>query len=409
MISVQGLGKEFRHYHSPADRLREALLRRPFHTVHQALEDVHFEVADGESLGVIGRNGAGKSTLLKLLNGVLLPDSGSLHCSGKVTGLLELGTGFDMAMSGSDNILTNGLLLGMDEAEISRKRAQIIAFSELGDFINAPLRTYSSGMVMRLAFSIAIHAEPAIFLVDEALSVGDGHFQQKCMHRIREFRAGGGSIIFVSHDLNAVKMLCDRVLVLQEGRVVVDDEPEVAVNYYNRLLAGDAGGDAARSYIEGGYGNFLAMIAEASVCGADSQTTAIASGEEAQLRVVLNARQALPAVTLGMMIRDRFGQDIYGTNSHLLGLPLQLEPGPARTLQLRFPVRLAPGKYTITLALHEGTDHSRHCYHWWDSVLSFEVCGVRGAPFGGLCNLEAVLEEGSPGGEVRPLPPAGAA
>ena len=171
MIRVSALSKTFRLYRKASDRLREILWRRPFHTEHRALENISFTVEDGETLGIIGQNGAGKSTLLKVLTGVLLPDAGQVEINGRITGLLELGTGFNMEMSGLDNIYGNGLLLGMSRTEIDARRDAIAGFSELGRFIHEPIKTYSSGMVMRLAFSIAIHAEPKCFVVDEALSV----------------------------------------------------------------------------------------------------------------------------------------------------------------------------------------------------------------------------------------------
>jgi len=237
MITARALTKRFRLYRKPSDRLREMVLRRTFHRTHTALDEVSFAVESGRIMGVLGRNGAGKSTLLKILVGVLRADGGDFQVDGRIAGLLELGTGFDFELSGERNIVTNGLLLGMTPREIEARRDAIASFSELGEFIGEPLRTYSSGMVMRLAFSIAIHAEPACLVVDEALSVGDAHFQQKCMRRIRDFRRRGGSILFVSHDLNAVKMLCDEVMVLENGRGVFRGDPEDAVNCYNRIVA----------------------------------------------------------------------------------------------------------------------------------------------------------------------------
>lgn len=252
MIVVDQLSKRFRLYRKPADRLKEMLLRRTCHRTHTALDGISFEVPAGQTLGILGRNGAGKSTLLKILTGVLKADAGSFEINGRITGLLELGTGFDFELSGEQNIITNGLLLGMSREEITQRHDDIVRFSELGEFIREPLRTYSSGMVMRLAFSIAIHAEPACLVVDEALSVGDAHFQQKCMRRIREFRQRGGAIIFVSHDLNAVKMLCDRAIVLEGGKNVFEGEPEAAVNYYNRIMPMRKTGVSWRARTESG-------------------------------------------------------------------------------------------------------------------------------------------------------------
>ena len=192
MIKVEGISKKFKLYHSPADRLKEIIFRKQYHKDFVALDNISFEVGAGQTLGIIGQNGAGKSTLLKILSGIVIPDSGTIQIDGKVTGLLELGTGFNAEMTGLENIYMNGTLIGMTKDEIDRKKQTIIDFSELGEFINEPIKTYSSGMTMRLAFSIAIHADPTCFLVDEALSVGDAYFQQKCMRKIQEFRAERG-------------------------------------------------------------------------------------------------------------------------------------------------------------------------------------------------------------------------
>jgi lipopolysaccharide transport system ATP-binding protein len=394
MISARNLRKGFRLYKNPAHRLMEAITGQTLHTPYQALDSVSFALESGETLGIIGRNGAGKSTLLKLLSGVLLPDSGQLTIPGKVTGLLELGTGFDASMSGQHNILTNGLLLGMSEADIEKQRQHIIDFAELGQFIDEPLRTYSSGMTMRLAFSIAIHAHPSTFLIDEALSVGDGHFQQKCMRRIREFRASGGSIIFVSHDLNAVKMLCDRVLVLDGGKVVADEAPEHAINVYNRLLAGESAGDLALagSSSDFGYGDGKVCFTGVEAVGADSGARTVTSGEDLLVTLDIAALESVQALTAGFLIRDRFGQDIFGSNTHLMGLSKSLAAGERSTLQLRVPMHLHPGKYTLTLSLHDGADHTERCFQWWDNAVRFEVSGIRGAPFIGVCNLRPGVE-----------------
>jgi len=283
----------------------------------------------------------------------------------------------------------------MTRQQIEERREAIIGFSELGQFIDEPIRTYSSGMTMRLAFSIAIHADPEIFLIDEALSVGDGHFQQKCMRRIKEFRAKGGSIIFVSHDLNAVKMICDRAIVLSEGRVVADAAPEDAVNIYNQLLAGDDAEYSERASNTQGYGTGEVIFEQVSLTGERSGSTILASGDIINLDMNLYADQHIEDLAIGLMIRDRFGQDIYGTNSHYLGLRIHMQAGERRQFRYRFPMRLAPGKYTLTLALHQGADHTVSCYHWRDNAVSFEVAGIRGAFFGGICDLSASLSERS--------------
>ncbi len=401
MIEVRQLSKSFRLYRKPSDRLKEVLLRRPYHHRHQALDAISFTLRNGETLGVLGQNGAGKSTLLKLLTGVLIPDSGEIGIQGRITGLLELGTGFDHALTGLDNIMANGLLIGMTRDEILAARDDIISFSELGEYIHEPVRTYSSGMVMRLAFSIAIHANPACFVVDEALSVGDGHFQQKCMRKIRAFRDSGGSIVFVSHDLNAVKMLCDRALVLDGGKIAYEGDSEEAVNYYNRIMARldeQEAGLQEQSRTSNSYGTGEAKIQSAELLGQRSGCDTVAAGEEAEIKLAIAAYEDIPSLSVGFMIRDRFGQDIFGTNSHLLGQDFQLSKGQHCTVEFSLPINLAPGKYTVTLALHSEDNHLEHCYHWCDNFIRFEVAGSHLPLFSGIVALPTRLQH-----STRPL------
>ncbi len=394
MIRVRNVGKQFRLYRRPADRLKEIFLRRPLHHDHHALSDVSFEVQSGQTLGIIGHNGAGKSTLLKMLNGVLLPDTGSIECGGRITGLLELGTGFNYELTGDRNIENNGLLIGMSPTEIAERRQAIIDFAELGEFIHEPLKTYSSGMVMRLAFSIAIHAEPDTFLVDEALAVGDAHFQQKCYRRIREFRERGGSIVLVSHDLNAIKMLSDQVMLLDHGKVMEIGEPEGVVNVYNYLVARQGESNAQLTATAGAnpeYGTGQATLLGVELIGLDSGASTVTSGERIRCVVRYQVNEVLPDLTVGILMRDRFGQDIFGTNSHLMGQTVPLEPGLWQA-EFEMDMDIAPGKYTLTAALHSEINHLEACYHWKDAAANFEVAGIRGSIFGGVCRLRPALQ-----------------
>lgn len=403
MITVDHVSKHYRIYRRHSDRLRELVFRRKLHDDKLAVQNIDFKLEAGQVLGVIGRNGAGKSTLLKLVMGVILPDQGSVELSGRVTGLLELGTGFNSELSGYDNIAFNAALLGMTPAEVERQREAIIDFSELGDVIHHPVRTYSSGMTMRLAFSIAIHANPSCLVVDEALSVGDAHFQQKCMQRIKEFRAAGGAILFVSHDMNAVKVLCDRAIVLEEGVTVFSGSPDEAVNYYYRLIA-DMDKDTLslqpppvasapkNSFAKANsYGTGIVSIQGARVVGQKSGSQVFSSGEVADFVFDMVATQAMQSVTLGIMIRDRLGQDIYGTNTYFLGHPLTFAAGEQISFVMRMAVNLGPGLYTVTAALHDKDNHLTDCYHWCDNLLDFEVAGYAGPHFDGLCRLEPSL------------------
>lgn len=405
MITVEHISKHYRIYRRQSDRLRELLLRRKLHEVKTALQDIHFSLNAGQVLGVIGRNGAGKSTLLKLVMGVVLPDQGSVTLSGRVTGLLELGTGFNPELTGLDNIAFNAALLGMTPSEVAQKRQDIIDFSELGTAINDPVRTYSSGMIMRLAFSIAIHANPACLVVDEALAVGDAHFQQKCMRRIKDFRDSGGAILFVSHDMNAVKVLCDRAIVLEQGAAVFSGTPDQAVNYYNRLIADMEPQEMSLSQPvplsaslspialsdnaqNNSYGTGAVKIQGARIVGLTSGGAIVSSGEVADFVFDLVATETLASVTLGIMIRDRLGQDVFGTNTYNLKCPLSFSAGERRTVSIRMAVNLAPGQYTLTAALHDNDNHLTHCYHWCDNLMAFEVAGYIGTQFAGICRLE---------------------
>ena len=392
VVQAAHLTKIFRIYEKPLNRLKERLIGGCYHREHHALKDVSFTTSKGETLGVLGRNGAGKSTLLKLLTGVLKPDSGELYFAGKVTGLLELGSGFDFNLSGESNIETNGLLIGMTQDEIREKKEAIIAFSELGEYIKEPVRTYSSGMTMRLAFSIAIHADPDCFVIDEALSVGDAHFQQKCFKRIKEFKKNGGSILFVSHDLNAVKMLCDRVIVLEGGVIVYDGSAEDGVNTYNRIIAGMGDDPYSLEHQSDDYGSGKGLITCATCAGELSESSTISAGEILSVVLGISVSHEIEQLSIGMMIRDRFGQDIFGTNSHLLGLGItDLQPGNYEA-EFSLPINLAPGKYTITFALHSAENHLEDCYHWSDNLLKFEVAGSVLPGFSGVAFLPTTCQ-----------------
>ena len=393
LLKVENICKSFRLYKSPSDRFLEIILRQKKHTEHQALENINFELMSGQSLGIIGSNGAGKSTLLKLLLGVLVPDSGKITFNGRITGLLELGTGFNSELTGMENLRINALLLGMSALEIEEKIQLIIDFSEIGHFINEPLKIYSSGMIMRLAFSIAVHANPDCFVVDEALAVGDAYFQQKCVRKIMEFRENGGALIFVSHDLNAVKILCDRVLVLEKGKIVTITNPNDATKVYNRSLA-KVGSDeitSKKNKNSKGFGTRRAEFIETTIFGSLSGSDKISSGETVEIKSIVFCNEKIHDLVLGFVIRDRFEQDVFGTNSFLLGKKIPSNANGTFQANWSFVMNLGPGKYTLSVALHVGPDHTVECLHWEDATLEFEVAGIIGNNFVGLCKLDPSL------------------
>lgn len=235
-IVVEHLSKMYRVYEKPSDRLKELFSGRPYYKEFWALRDVSFDVERGEAVGVIGRNGAGKSTLLKLLAGTLEPTSGRIFVSGKISSLLELGSGFNTELSGQENVYLGGMVLGMSKAEIDRKYQTIVDFSELHDFMHLPVKTYSSGMYMRLAFSVAIHVDPEVFIVDEALAVGDMYFVGRCIERIKQICDSGATVLLVSHNLYLVQRLCQRAIWLDHGRVqMIGPANKVCIAYENAI------------------------------------------------------------------------------------------------------------------------------------------------------------------------------
>lgn len=238
VISVRDLTKTYRLYRSKGDRIAEALLPfgKPRHLDHHALNGITFDVQEGESIGIIGRNGSGKSTLLKVLTGVLAPTQGEVTIHGKVASLLELGAGFNPELTGRENIYLNGTLMGSSRAEIDARLNEIIAFADIGEFIDQPVKIYSSGMFVRLAFAVSVHVDPDILIVDEALAVGDVRFQKKCIDFMRHFKDSGKTILFVSHDIFTVKSFCDRIILIQDGRLEALGDPDEVANRYHQIM-----------------------------------------------------------------------------------------------------------------------------------------------------------------------------
>ena len=240
VISVQHLSKMYKLYDKPSDRLKESLglSRKKKYREHYALHDVNFNIHEGECVGIIGVNGSGKSTILKIITGVLAPTTGEVKVNGRISALLELGAGFNMEYSGLENVYLNGTMIGFSEEEIDAKLDDILAFADIGDYIHQPVKTYSSGMFVRLAFAVAINIDPEILIVDEALSVGDVFFQAKCYHKFEEFKKQGKTILFVTHDLSSVSKYCDRVILLNKGVKLDEGSPKEMVDLYKQLLVG---------------------------------------------------------------------------------------------------------------------------------------------------------------------------
>ena len=379
-LRVHQVGKVFRRYRHPIARIAEWLGLGQHHQQRWVLKHISFEIARGDAVALIGVNGAGKSTLLKLIAGTSAPTEGVVEINGRLTALLELGMGFHPDFTGRENARMAARLSGIPDNEVEALIAAAEDFAEIGDYFDQPLRVYSSGMQVRLAFSVATAVRPDILIVDEALSVGDTYFQHKSFDRIRRFLAQGTTLLFVSHSPAAIKSICQRALLLDQGSIVMDGEPEQVLDYYNAIIARShadyeikslTSEDGARG-LRSGTGEATIERVELIVDGASVH--ALYSGQAAQLKVHARSRDALEQLTVGILIRDRFGNDVFGTNTMLLGETLPRRAGEAFCAEFCFAsLPLGKGSYSITVALHSQEHHIADNYDWWDRALVFEV------------------------------------
>ena len=400
-LAVSGLGKSYRRYARPWHRLCEWATggRLVWHETFWALRGITFSVASGESVGIIGLNGAGKSTLLKILTGTTQPTEGQVQLGGRVAALLELGMGFHPDFSGRQNVMMAGQLMGLPVREIARMMPDIEAFAEIGEYIDQPIRTYSTGMGVRLAFSVATAARPEVLILDETLSVGDAYFQHKCIRRIKEFQEAGTTILFVSHDPTAVKTLCGRALLLDGGRLIQDGPPDLVLDHYNALIAKREANqeilqaEAASGRMTTRSGTFEARIAAIDLLDADGRPArAFTVGERARIRARVEFTSALVAPTVGVLIRDRVGNDVFGTNSfHLAPIDGTYEPGDEMTVDFDIQLNLGVGGYTLTAAVHSDATHLVNNYDWWDKVIGFQILPGPAPPFIGSAWLPVRL------------------
>jgi len=413
VVVVRDLTKHYMLYKSPSQRLLHMLMPRRVYPRFEALKGVSFTLKRGETVGIIGRNGAGKSTLLQIVTGVVPPTSGTLEVRGRVAALLELGAGFEPDFTGRENIVLNGTILGLTGDELKSRMDAIIAFSELEEFIDRPVRTYSTGMFMRLAFSVAAHVDADLLIIDEALSVGDTRFMQKCMRFLHAFKAKG-SILFVSHDVGAVTALCDRTIWLDHGLVRAEGTPvRVCEQYVEAQFEGQTSVptaepaiqrprkavrnegdttilfDAAVKSVEtlttcsgfnpaaSAFGSGGAQIIDAGLFDpVDGQRLArVAEGQDVDLRIVVSAEERIERPIFGFYIKDRLGQLLLGDNTyrdHYPQVPIAAGEGAAGRFRFKWPA-LARGGYSLTVALAEGTMDDHIQRHWIHDAVLFEV------------------------------------
>jgi lipopolysaccharide transport system ATP-binding protein len=411
LLSVRGISKRYEMYSQPRDRLLQFLARgrRQYFRELWALRDISFEVARGESLGLIGQNGSGKSTLLQIVTGTLSPSQGEVRTQGRIAALLELGAGFNTEFTGRENVYMNAAIMGVSREQMAARIDEVLEFSELGDFIDRPVKTYSSGMYARLAFSAAIHVDPDLLIVDETLAVGDARFVAKCMRRIRELQAGGTSIVFVSHDVNAVRTLCDRAVWLHQGRLVEDGEVFPVTGRYMEFMFRDeatagqgteqpsspqatapavpataaAGGDAQHLPVTH-WGSYKGIIRSAFVRDAAGTPRTVLDWSE-QVEAVLQLQ--LPAdirredLSIAISVKDLRGTDLMVCTTQDVS-PRALPPDGEMEVAFAFRNWLAPGKYLLVAAVERRQGADIHYYeyiegaHYFASVAEWTIFGT---------------------------------
>lgn len=402
LLSVQRVGKAYRSYRSEWQRVARWFGASPEPLEeHWVVRGVSFEIGAGEVVGIVGQNGAGKSTLLKMVAGTLQPTEGRLQVNGRIAAILELGMGFHPELTGRQNVMHAAGLMGFSAPAVVAAMPGIEAFAEIGEYFDQPVRTYSSGMQVRVAFAVATAFRPEVLIIDEALSVGDSYFQHKSFDRIRSFREQGTTLLIVSHDRNAIQAICDRAILLERGRVLKDGEPEAVMDYYNALIAEKEGmsSTVAVSTTADGRSQTVSGSGEARVESVglfDEQGRALEFVEVGQ-QVVLRARVAVQAnldsLVFGYMIKDRLGQAVFGTNTHHLGRPIErLKRGDWLELAFSFRAALGVGSYSIATGLHATESHLSGNYEWRDLALVFNVTNVNKETFVGMAWMPPEFE-----------------
>lgn len=419
VIKTENLGKSYRLYGDNASRLKEAIdpFRRKRHTVHHALSGINLEIHKGETVGIIGVNGSGKSTLLKILTGVVTPSEGTLKVEGKLSALLELGAGFNPEYSGLENIYLNGTMMGFSTEEMKTRVPEIVAFADIGDFINQPVKTYSSGMFARLAFSVAISVNPDILVVDEALSVGDIFFQTKCFKKFEEFRQAGKTILFVSHDLSSINRYCSRAILLNKGKMIGDGTPKEIIDLYKKVISHQMVADAkqrSRKQLEkdtqkktvwkkslicnpdlNEYGNRKAEIVDFAILDRDERiTNTVAKGEICTIKLRVVFHEPLKDPIIAITIKNQQGLDIAGTNTDLENCEFgPVDAGDCYIVTFKQRLTIQGGEYLLSFGCTEyKNDYLEVCHRLYDVTNLVVISNVRKIGFYDM-EAECIVEK----------------
>lgn len=403
LLSIQNLGKAFRSYRSEWKRFARwfGLPSKPSEE-HWVLRHVSFDIHAGEAIGIIGQNGAGKSTLLKMITGTLQASEGKVQVKGRIAAILELGMGFEPELTGRKNVFHAAGLMGFSVKEIQSVIPDIEAFAEIGEYFDQPVRVYSSGMQMRVAFAVATAYRPEILIVDEALSVGDTYFQHKSFDRIRKFQEQGTTLLIVSHDQVAIQSLCDRAILLESGAVIKDGTPEEVFDFYNALIAEKENDTVEVIQLDNGKvqtssGTGEAKVEEISLHNNKGEAIEfIGVGEHVELRVKVKVFQSIETLVLGYGIKDRLGQVMYGTNTWHTGQVIKCpQAGDEYLFVIAFPANFGVGSYSVQIALVDSDTHLTANYEWRDLAMVFNVINFDKKQFAGcLWNEPAITIKG---------------
>lgn len=379
-IVVDRVGKQFRLHRAGTRTLKSAalgLLRRGKRPAFWALQDLSFSVGEGETLGIIGANGAGKSTLLALLAGTKVPTRGTIRTRGTISSLLELGAGFHPDLTGRENVFLSGAIMGLSRAQMAKRFDAIVAFAGLDDFIDQPVKHYSSGMYVRLGFAVAVEVDPDILLIDEVLAVGDVNFQRRCLDKMSQFRDMGKTMLVISHDLPTIQSISDRILLLDQGRIVGLGEPDSVVGNYRSLSRAKAA-----SGLEREWGTGEVTITGVDLLDADGQTTdTFAHGSGLTARIRYRAEQRVPTPVFGFSIADASGRLIYGSNTQVAGVTIDHVEGEGTLDLLLSELPMSAGSYLFSFAAHSA-DHQVN-YHRLDHYFPFSI--ETDSRFEGVC------------------------
>ncbi|UZJ61119.1 ABC transporter ATP-binding protein [Pseudomonas sp. KU26590] len=400
LLTVSNLGKAYRVYASEFQRIGRwfGIPTKPSEE-HWVLKHISFAIQPGEAIGIVGQNGAGKSTLLKMITGTLQPTEGSVQVNGRIAAILELGMGFSPDLTGRQNVFHAAGLMGFSADQITDVIADIEGFAEIGEYFDEPVRTYSSGMQMRVAFAVATAIRPEILIVDEALSVGDSYFQHKSFDRIREFQAQGTTLLIVSHDRGSIQALCNRAILLEKGTVIKDGRPEEVMDFYNALIAEKENATVQVRELEDGSVQTRSGSGEATIASVTLHNAAgapieyVTVGENVSLRVSTKVNSAIPELVVGYLIKDRLGQPVFGTNTHHLRCKTQaLDAGETVSYSFNFAANLGVGSYSVAVALHTADSHIARNYEWVDLTLVFTVVNISQSEFVGLAWMPPTVE-----------------